>query len=101
DPPSAADPSHPPFYLRGQEGCGKSENAYYALDPCKQLGEDCLSGIDCCNGQCVKDSSGKYVCGTPTTGMCSEDGNACKTSADCCNSTSTCVDGFCQPPIPN
>lgn len=101
DPPSAADPSHPPFYLRGQENCAKSENAYYALDPCKGLGEDCTSGIDCCNGQCIKDpQTGKYVCGEPSGG-CSQDGNACTTSADCCNVQSTCVDGFCQPPTPN
>jgi hypothetical protein len=102
DPPSAADPSHPPFYVRGQEDCAKSENAYYALDPCKDQGKDCSSGADCCGGQCVKDASGKYVCGMPPPpGMCSQNGNSCKTSADCCDKTATCVDGFCQPQIPN
>jgi len=102
DPPQpGVDPSHPPFYVRGQENCGKSENAYYALDPCKALGADCTSGVDCCNGQCVKDpQSGNFVCGTPNPGMCSEDGNACVTTADCCNPMSTCVDGFCEPPVP-
>ena len=101
DPPNAADPSHPPFYLRGQETCGKSENAYYALDPCKRLGESCISGVDCCNGQCIKDpQSGMYVCGEPST-ECSEDGNACVTDSDCCNApTSTCIDGFCEHPVP-
>jgi hypothetical protein len=102
DPPSAADPSHPPFYVRGQEDCAKSENAYYALDPCKDQGKDCTSGADCCGGQCVKDASGKYTCGMPPPpGMCSQNGNSCKTSADCCDKTSTCIDGFCQPQIPN
>lgn len=104
DPPSAPDPSHPPFYMRGQEMCGLSENAYYALDPCKAVGSDCVSGIDCCNGQCVKDpNSNKYVCGTPPPpGQCSADGNACKVTADCCNAGIgvQCIDGFCQLPPP-
>ncbi|MCC6557065.1 MAG: hypothetical protein IT372_29285, partial [Polyangiaceae bacterium] len=105
DPASAADPSHPPFYLRGQELCGLSENAYYALDPCKAIGEGCTTGIDCCNGQCVKDqSTGQYVCGEPPPpGQCSENGNSCLTDSDCCHHLDqgvNCIDGFCQAPIP-
>ncbi len=98
DPPGAADPSHPPFYMRGQEMCAKSENAYFALDPCKDVGEGCLSGVDCCNGQCVYDqNSDSFVCGQG--GVCSQDGNACTISADCCNDPAVeCIDGFCQPP---
>jgi hypothetical protein len=102
DPATADDPSHPAFYMRGQELCGKSESAYYALDPCKKLGADCQSGVDCCNGQCVKDKeTGKYTCGEPPPpGACSQDGNSCKTDADCCDSMSPCMDGFCEPPPP-
>jgi hypothetical protein len=109
DPPTAADPSHPPFYVRGQEDCAKSENAYFALPPCKAKGESCETGADCCEGQCVKQAEdGMYVCGDPPDpGMCSQDGNACVVDADCCNfnpanpnNSTTCVDGFCQPPIP-
>ena len=100
DPPSeVADPSNPPFYLRGQELCGKSENAYMALDPCKPLGEGCTSGVDCCNGQCVKDpNTNEYVCGEPPPpGECVETGNACEVSADCCDAPAVeCIDGFCQ-----
>lgn len=97
DPPSAADPSHPPFYMRGQEGCGLSENAYMAKEPCKAKGEGCVTGADCCDGQCVKDPSGSYVCGEPPPpGTCSETGNACTTAADCCNPSDECIDGFCQ-----
>jgi hypothetical protein len=95
------DPSHPPFYVRGQESCAKSENAYYALDPCKDIGQDCTSGVDCCGGQCVKDpNTMKYVCGTPPSGMCSDNGNACKVKADCCDPAADCVDGFCTVPTP-
>jgi len=102
DPPSAADPSHPPFYMRGQEGCGLSENAYMAKEPCKEQGEGCVTGADCCGGQCVKDpASGMYVCGEPPPpGSCSETGNACTTQADCCNPADQCIDGFCTPKPP-
>ncbi|MBK6517968.1 MAG: hypothetical protein IPM79_23425 [Polyangiaceae bacterium] len=100
DPPSQADPSQPPFYLRGQEDCGLSENAYFALEPCKELGQGCQSGVDCCSGTCIKDpETNTYVCGIP--GECAEDGNACATAADCCDyPESECVDGFCQKPPP-
>ncbi len=99
DPATAADPSNPPFYLRGQQDCGKSENAYFALEPCKELGEDCSSGADCCNGTCLKDpSTGEYSCGSPQD--CALDGNACKTSEDCCNPDAQCIDGFCVAEIP-
>ncbi|MBL9022636.1 MAG: hypothetical protein JNL21_10580 [Myxococcales bacterium] len=100
DPPTDADPSQKAFYLRGQEDCGKSENAYFALEPCKQIGDSCTSGVDCCEGTCVKDpNTMEYVCGVP--GDCAADGNACTTDGDCCDAPlSTCVDGFCQKPPP-
>lgn len=109
DPPTAADPSHPPFYVRGQEDCALSENAYIELPPCKEVGEGCETGADCCNKQCIKDaSSGQYVCGDPPDpGECVQDGNGCTTDADCCNfdpsnptNSTQCIDGLCTPPVP-
>jgi hypothetical protein len=105
DPPTpGTDPSHPAFYMRGQETCGDSENAYYALDPCAAVGASCVSGIDCCNGTCVVDPTTMMdVCGTPPPpGQCAQNGNACKVASDCCNAPSgvLCTNGFCQPPIP-
>jgi Tol biopolymer transport system component len=104
NPPTSNDPSHPAFYMRGQETCGNSENAYYALDPCAMVGASCVSGVDCCNGTCIVDPTTMMdVCGTPPSpGQCAENGNACKVATDCCNSPSgvQCIDGFCQPPIP-
>jgi hypothetical protein len=95
DPASGPDPSHPPFYVRGQETCAKSENAYYALDPCKKTGEGCESGIDCCTGQCGQAADGGgYVCGNKQG--CSAMGNACSQASDCCDANALCVDGFCQ-----
>ncbi len=99
DPPVADDPSHPPFYLRGQEELQKSENAYFALEPCKEVGESCESGVDCCNGTCLKDpDTNQYTCGVPQD--CALDGNACETATDCCNPAAQCIDGFCTPEVP-
>ncbi|MBI4705001.1 MAG: hypothetical protein HY744_28170 [Deltaproteobacteria bacterium] len=103
DPPAAGDPSHPSFYLRGQQNCGKSENAYYALDPCKDYGAECTTGIECCDGQCLHDPvSGKYICGkAPDPGECVLTGNGCDHNEDCCDKPEVlCIQGFCQKPAP-
>ena len=104
DPPSFdADPSHPPFYLRGQQMCGKSENAYYALDPCKADGESCEHGIECCNKSCIyDDQAGTHICKEPEPGECIPTGSGvCTADDDCCDYTGpsgnvTCVNGFCE-----
>jgi hypothetical protein len=99
DPPeSMLDPSNPAFYVRGQEDCALSENAYFAPDPCNddpQAG--CESGIDCCSGHCIQMGEVKQ-CGEK--GPCSEAGNACESDADCCEPGTPCVDGYCQEIFP-
>ena len=99
DPPeSMPDPSNPAFYVRGQEDCALSENAYFAPDPCKDdPGGACESGIDCCSGHCIQSGEVK-VCGEK--GPCSEAGNACESDADCCTPGTPCVDGYCQEIFP-
>jgi hypothetical protein len=98
DPPNAADPSHPAFLLRGQDETKFNMRAELAPPPCKNVGDDCSSGFDCCGGQCNK-VNGKYTCGMPPG--CSSSGNACTTAADCCDKTAQCTDGYCQVPPPN
>ncbi|MBA3550120.1 MAG: hypothetical protein H0T76_26885 [Nannocystis sp.] len=98
DPPTNGDPSNPPFYLRGQEDCALSENAFFAPDPCiEEENKSCESGIDCCSGHCIQMGEVK-VCGEK--GSCSEIGNACEVDADCCDEGSPCVDGYCQEIFP-
>ncbi|MCC6523906.1 MAG: PD40 domain-containing protein [Polyangiaceae bacterium] len=97
DPPSAADPSHPAFYVRGQENCSLNENAYYALEPCKADGEDCTHGVECCNKSCVNG-----VCGEQIVGQCiPTNSGVCTADTDCCDYTGagsnvTCIAGFCE-----
>jgi hypothetical protein len=86
-----ADPSHPAFYLAGQDFTTANHRAFTALDPCKQDGATCATGVDCCNGFCTN-----HVCGTPPTPRCSQTSEACKSAADCCDPRERCINGFCS-----
>jgi hypothetical protein len=83
------DASHPAFYLPGQELGSGNIRAFATLAPCKQNGQSCTTGIDCCGGACVNGS-----CGTPTG--CSNVDEKCTTSADCCSGQGLqCINGYC------
>jgi hypothetical protein len=104
---SKEDPSHPAFYLPGQELEAGNMRAFAALEPCKADGASCESGGDCCGGFCSQtgtDGAGEPVlqCQPPVVGSCSQIGNACKTSADCCgvNEGTTCIAGQCALKTP-
>jgi hypothetical protein len=87
---AVGDPSHPAFYLPGQEAPSGNIRAFAALAPCAASGASCMSGIDCCGGYCTNGS-----CGKPTT--CSMVDNKCTTTADCCmGSGLKCIGGFCS-----
>ena len=86
-----SDPSHPAFYLAGQDFTTANHRAFTALDPCKQDGATCETGVDCCNGFCTN-----HVCGVPQMPRCSQTSEACKSSADCCDQRERCINGFCS-----
>ena len=104
-PKAGVDPSHPAFYLPGQELGAGNMRGFWVLDPCKQNGIDCASGDECCQGFCrqVNQSDGavSYQCVPPPNG-CSHEYESCKTSADCCasNPPMLCIDGHCAIPTP-
>ncbi|AKT36933.1 PD40 domain-containing protein [Chondromyces crocatus] len=94
NPQPGQDPSHPAFWLPGQDLTTINMSGYWALAPCSQEGTGCSQGFECCTGFCQPDDGGNYVC-SPNPGACSQIGEACTTAGDCCNATSNCVGGFC------
>ena len=95
DPAPGADPSHPAFWVTGQDLATLNMRGYWALDPCKQVGEGCSTGSECCNKNCVGG-----VCDDPDPSGCSGTGNVCTTSADCCDPLDKCINGICSEPPP-
>jgi len=100
-----ADPSHPAFWLPGQDQATANMFGYWALSPCKPTTGDggpqtCSAGFECCSGFCRNTGMGP-VCVDNGSG-CSQVGEKCTTSADCCSSGGSvqCVGGICQQTAP-
>jgi len=100
----SADPSHPAFYLTGQEPGTGNHRAFAALDPCMKDGDTCTSGTDCCGGFCyVTDGKLEFEAAGSCTShppMCSKTNEKCTTSADCCppepgQQPNICIAGYC------
>ncbi len=98
-PTEGVDPSHPAFYLDGQEDVADNLRGFWVLDPCKADGTACTGGDECCGGYCQQDGNGNFVC-SPTSNGCSHDLDKCTTAADCCDATSQCINGHCAQTIP-
>jgi len=94
-PEPGKDPSHPAFWVRGQDPQDLNMRAYWALDPCIQKGDTCKQDSDCCDGTPCLDGK----CGGPST--CVEVGQYCEVSADCCDPEAKCVDNSCDYDMPN
>jgi hypothetical protein len=62
--------------------------AFAALEPCKDNGSSCESGVDCCCGFCTDNK-----CACKTT--CAKVDERCTTAADCCDQSNVCLGGFC------
>jgi hypothetical protein len=89
------DPSHPAFYLTGQELGTGNHRAFTALDPCRKDGDSCTTGIDCCNGFCT---NGK--CGPPPPPpdggpRCAGTDESCTSGVPCCDVRDKCIAGHC------
>jgi hypothetical protein len=101
----SVDPSHPAFYLPGQELESGNMRAFAALEPCKKRGKGCESAAECCDGFCretSRDEGGAPVltCSPPPDNACSNVDEACKKASDCCSSKSLCINGRCAAPPP-
>jgi hypothetical protein len=90
-----ADHSHPAFYLPGQVFGTGNHRAFTALDPCKEDGASCETGVECCGGSCDTSDGTPGVCGKVTT--CAKSDERCEQTSDCCSTIDTCIAGFCAP----
>lgn len=94
----AADPSHPAFWLPGQDETSVNMFGYWALSVCKPTAatSSCAAGYECCSGFCRDTGAGPSCVDAPTG--CHQTGEKCTTTADCCNAASgdSCTGGFCQ-----
>ncbi len=102
-PTPGKDPSHPPFRLPGQAIDSINMRGFWALDPCKQDGQGCQSGTECCGGYCDQGADGGAPVCSPKTGNCSQNGDHCDSTADCCNAAQgvTCINHVCSEAPPN
>jgi len=97
-PAPGADPSHPAFFLEGQNEATTNMRGFWALSACipTQGGGACQNGFECCSGFCDMG-----VCVTPQTFACVGVGGPCTASSDCCNDTLVeCKNGVCSPTQP-
>jgi hypothetical protein len=100
NPQPGTDPSHPAFWLPGQDLTTINMSGYWALAACLQTGQSCDQGYECCTGFCHADDGGAPTCVLPPTG-CSQIGDKCTTDGDCCNTPAvTCIGGFCSQSAP-
>jgi hypothetical protein len=98
----SADPSHPPFWLPGQDLTTINMFGYWALSPCLPTSTEagassCTAGFDCCSGFCRDQGSGQVCVDNVAGSTCSMVGEKCTTAASCCTGDGvSCVGGFCQ-----
>ncbi|HRG96145.1 MAG TPA: hypothetical protein PLR99_07855 [Polyangiaceae bacterium] len=101
-PAGNADPSHPAFYMPGQELSAGNTRGFWVVDPCKPNGTSCETGDECCNGFCRQaGDAGGLVCGDKPPGTtCVEEFEKCSVDADCCDPKQRCILGKCAQDSP-
>jgi Tol biopolymer transport system component len=97
-PVDGKDPSHPAFYLDGQESTADNLRGFWVLPPCEGQGSSCSAGDECCTGFCRSGDAGALVCVPPPVGGCSNLYESCSTSSDCCTTGDQCINGRCSLP---
>jgi hypothetical protein len=94
-----SDPSHPAFYLDGQELTADNLRGFWVLPPCQAEGASCTAGDQCCDGFCRPsgDGGGPLEC-VPPPGGCSNEYEKCTMASDCCDTIDQCINGYCAQP---
>jgi hypothetical protein len=94
NPTPGKDPSHPAFYLPGQELGSGNMRGFWVNEPCRAKGTSCTTGDECCSGYCVGPAN-NMICGDKPAGCVQEFGK-CTSDGDCCgNHTLSCIGGIC------
>ena len=94
NPKPGEDPSHPAFWLPGQELNNQNMRGSWALSPCKADGGSCSAGFECCAGYCYGQPA---TCHDQPLDNCSHLTEKCDSNADCCAGENTeCIGGFCS-----
>src|SRR5262249_37317413 len=86
--PAGSDPSHPAFYLPGQELVAGNARGFWTVDPCHPDGTGCETGDECCGGYCRPGGDGGALICTNMQPMCSQEFDKCNVPTDCCGFTS-------------
>jgi hypothetical protein len=101
NPKAGTDPSHPAFYLPGQELLAGNSRGYWVVNPCLADGTSCMTGDECCGGYCRAGDGGGLVCGSVPMG-CSTEYEKCTKTSDCCGASMgiQCIDDICSEGSP-
>lgn len=98
---SGKDPSHPAFYLPGQELNAGNMRGFFVVAPCRADGSSCITGDQCCHGFCRQPAGGGALACTSIVTGCSNEYEKCTQTAECCGAAQgySCINGLCaQPP---
>lgn len=94
------DPSHPAFYLPGQELKAGNSDGYWVNAQCVDVGQACSSNDDCCGGTGANPTA-RCDAKTDTCqaiSMCHSSGDTCSETSDCCSGLICTGTGTCGNP---
>lgn len=97
DAPAGTDPSSVPYWLPGQNPLSANIAAEWAPRACREDGEMCSVGSECCGGDCrPPPGGGAPVCAPPPADRCRVEGETCGSTADCCEGMGlSCLGNVC------
>jgi hypothetical protein len=91
------DPSAVAYWLPGQDTASMNIAGYWAPRACRDDGDDCSVGSECCSGTCAPNEDGDLVCSPPPPDRCREELETCGSTSDCCaDDELICVENVCQ-----
>jgi hypothetical protein len=92
------DPSHPAFYLPGQELQAGNSHAYWVATPCAEQNAACETDDDCCGGTGeAPDSECRITDTTPSVVRRCQPIDACSNEDQECSDTTPCCTGLVCP----